>query len=84
MAGLDGSGRTELLENIFGIATRKEGEIYLDGKRVMNRNARESLANKFAMLTEERRATGIFAIRDIQANTTISSLRRYKVGAFLK
>lgn len=72
VAGLDGSGRTELLENIFGIATRKEGEIYLDGKRVMNRNARESLANKFAMLTEERRATGIFAIRDIQANTTIS------------
>ena len=83
VAGLDGSGRTELLENIFGIATRKEGEIYLDGKRVMNRNARESLANKFAMLTEERRATGIFAIRDIQANTTISSLRRYKVGPFL-
>ena len=83
VAGLDGSGRTELLENIFGIATRKEGEIYLHGKRVMNRNARESLANKFAMLTEERRATGIFGIRDIQANTTISSLPKYKKGPFL-
>ena len=83
VAGLDGSGRTELLENIFGIAKRKEGEIYLHGKRVLNRSARESLANKFAMLTEERRATGIFAIRDIQANTTISSLKRYKVGPFL-
>ena len=83
VAGLDGSGRTELLENIFGIATRKEGEIYLHGRRVMNRNARESLNNKFAMLTEERRATGIFGIRDIQANTTISSLPRYKKGPFL-
>lgn len=83
VAGLDGSGRTELLENIFGIATRKSGEIYLHGKRVMNRNAREALANKFAMLTEERRATGIFGIRDIQANTTISSLRRYLVGPLL-
>ena len=83
VAGLDGSGRTELLENIFGIATRKSGEIYLHGKQVKNRNARESLANKFAMLTEERRATGIFAIRDIQANTTISSLPKYKVGPFL-
>lgn len=83
IAGLDGSGRTELLENIFGIATRKGGEIYLHGKKVLNRNARESLANKFAMLTEERRATGIFGIRDIQANTTISSLRRYKTGPFL-
>ena len=83
IAGLDGSGRTELLENIFGIATRKEGEIYLHGKRVMNRNARESIKNKFALLTEERRATGIFGIRDIQANTTISSFKRYKVGPFL-
>lgn len=83
VAGLDGSGRTELLENIFGIATRKEGEIYLHGKQVMNRNARESLANKFAMLTEERRATGIFGILDIQANTTISSLRKYKKGPLL-
>ena len=83
IAGLDGSGRTELLENIFGIATRKEGEIYLHGKRVMNRNARESIKNKFALLTEERRATGIFGIRDIQANTTISSFQRYKVGPFL-
>lgn len=83
VAGLDGSGRTELLENIFGIATKKSGEIYLHGKQVLNRNARESLHNKFALLTEERRATGIFGIRDIQANTTISSLPRYKTGPFL-
>ena len=83
VAGLDGSGRTELLENIFGIATKKSGEIYLHGKQVLNRNARESLHNKFALLTEERRATGIFGIRDIQANTTISSLSRYKTGPFL-
>ena len=34
VAGLDSSGRTELLENIFGIATRKDGEIYLHGKQV--------------------------------------------------
>ncbi len=81
VAGLDGSGRTELLENIFGIATRRDGEISLHGKRVQNRNARESIANKFAMLTEERRATGIFGIRDIQANTTISSLPKYKMDA---
>lgn len=83
VAGLDGSGRTELLENIFGTATRKSGEIYVHGKGMKNRSARESIANKFAMLTEERRATGIFAIRDIQANSTISSLSRYKNGPFL-
>lgn len=78
IAGLDGSGRTEVLENIFGVATRKKGEIYLDGKRVRNANARESIKNGFALLTEERRATGIFGILDIQENTTISNLKKYK------
>ncbi len=77
-AGLDGSGRTETLENIFGIATRKNGTIKLNGKPVKNRNSRESIKNGFAMLTEERRATGIFGILSIRENTVISSLRKHK------
>ena len=52
IAGLDGSGRTETLENIFGIATRRDGVIKLDGKVVKNRNARESIKNGFALLTD--------------------------------
>ena len=83
IAGLDGSGRTEVLENIFGVATRKEGEIYLNGKQVKNRNAVESIKNGFALLTEERRATGIFGIRNIRENTVISSLKKYKNKAGL-
>ena len=39
IAGLDGSGRTEVLENIFGIATRKSGTLRLDGREVHNRRA---------------------------------------------
>lgn len=77
LAGLDGSGRTETLENIFGVATRKRGTIKLDGKQVLNRNARESIKNGFALLTEERRATGIFGIRSILENTVISSLKKH-------
>ena len=80
LAGLDGSGRTETLENIFGIATRKSGTIKLDGKQVLNRNARESIKNGFAMLTEERRATGIFGILNIRENTVISSLKKHRKG----
>ena len=83
IAGLDGSGRTEVLENIFGIATRKSGTIKLHGKQVFNKNASESIKNKFALLTEERRATGIFGILDIKENTTISSLPKYKKGLLL-
>lgn len=83
LAGLDGSGRTETLENIFGIATRKSGTIKLDGKQVLNRNARESIKNGFAMLTEERRATGIFGILNIRENTVISSLKKHRKGIAL-
>ena len=83
MAGLDGSGRTELLEQIFGITTKKSGKITLDGKEVKNRNPHESIKNGFALLTEERRATGIFGILNIRENTTISSLKKYQTGPFL-
>ena len=84
LAGLDSSGRTETLESIFGIRTRKSGKIYLDGKECLNRNAGESIKNGFALLTEERRATGIFAVLNIRENTVISSLKRHKrLGFFL-
>ena len=83
LAGLDGSGRTETMENIFGSTTRKSGTIRLDGKQVLNRNARESIKNGFAMLTEERRATGIFGILNIRENTVISSLKKHRKGIAL-
>ena len=83
LAGLDGSGRTETLENIFGVATRKDGTIKLDGKVCRNRNSRESIRNGFALLTEERRATGIFGILNIRENTVISSLRKHLKGGVM-
>ncbi len=80
IAGLDGSGRTEVLENIFGSMTREGGKIILHGKEIRNRTPGEAIKNGFALLTEERRATGIFGIRDIEDNTVISSLKDYLVG----
>ena len=78
LAGLDSSGRTETLESIFGIRTRKEGIISLNDQPCFNRSAGESIKNGFALLTEERRATGIFGVLDIKANTVISSLKRHR------
>ena len=77
LAGLDSSGRTETLESIFGIRTRKEGIISLNDQPCFNRNAQESIKNGFALLTEERRATGIFGCLSIKDNTVISSLKRH-------
>ena len=76
-AGLAGAGRTEVIENLFGISEREGGKIYLSGKEIKNRNPRESIRNGFALLTEERRATGIFGGLNIRENTTISSLKKH-------
>lgn len=78
LAGLAGAGRSELLENIFGISTRESGHLYLNGKEIFNRTPREAIRNGFAFLTEERRSTGIFGILDITENTTLTALRKYR------
>ena len=80
VAGLDGAGRTELLENIFGLSERSEGRLYLNGEEIKNKSAREAIANGFAFVTEERRASGIFGILNIRENMTVSSLKKYRVG----
>ena len=80
IAGLDGSGRTEVLENLFGVMTREGGSIKLHGRPIENRTPREAIKNGFALLTEERRATGIFGIRNIRENTVISNLKSYLMG----
>ena len=79
-AGLAGAGRSETMENLFGLSARESGEIYLHGKRIFNRTPREAIKNGFAFLTEERRATGIFGILDICENTTVSKLKKYLRG----
>ena len=80
VAGLDGSGRTEVLENLFGAMTREGGTITLHGREIRNKGPKEAIKNGFALLTEERRATGIFGIRDIKENTVISNLKNYLMG----
>ena len=83
LAGLAGAGRTEVLECLFGLRARESGEMTLDGKPIRNGNAREAIANGFALLTEERRSGGIFGILDITENTVISHLRAYRRWGFL-
>ena len=84
IAGLDGSGRTELLEAIFGLSARKSGIMRLRGETVKNRNPIESKRSGFALITEERRRDGIFGILNIRENATISSLNKFTALFFLK
>lgn len=80
IAGLVGSRRTELLETIFGIRHHSSGELILHGKKVENKDSRVAINNGFALLTEERRATGIFGGLDIKFNTIIASIDNYSKG----
>ena len=78
IAGLVGSKRTEIVETIFGMREKASGKITIKGKEVKNHNPNEAIANGFALVTEERRATGIYGMLDINFNSTISNLDRYK------
>lgn len=83
IAGLVGSKRTELLETLFGTAHKEKGEVILHGKPIQNRNAKESIKNGFALLTEERRATGIIPLQSITFNSVLANLTAYKKTGFL-
>jgi methyl-galactoside transport system ATP-binding protein len=78
VAGLVGAGRTEMVEALFGARTLSSGEILIDGKKIDNSNPHKAINNHFALLTEERRQTGIYPVADITFNSTISNVQAYK------
>ena len=81
--GLVGAGRTELLETIFGVRTRAAGRVYFKDRLMNFNDAKDAIDHGFAMITEERKANGLFLKCDLTFNTTISSLEQYKTGVAL-
>ena len=81
--GLVGAGRTELLETIFGVRTRAAGRVYLNHQLMNFNSAKEAMEHGFAMITEERKANGLFLKGDLTFNTTIANLNAYKNGVAL-
>ena len=81
--GLVGAGRTELLETIFGIRTRAAGRVYFNNKLMNFNSAKEAMEHGFALITEERKANGMFAKGNLIFNTTIANLDSYKHGVAL-
>ena len=77
ISGLMGSRRTETVETIFGIRTLESGAIEKDGRRIGNHTTREAIDNGFALITEDRRQSGIFAGLSIEFNTTIANAGNY-------
>ena len=78
IAGLVGAKRTDIVETLFGIREKSGGTITLHGKTINNHTAHEAINNGFALVTEERRSTGIYAYLDIGFNSLISNIQNYK------
>ncbi|WP_427884725.1 sugar ABC transporter ATP-binding protein [Kribbella sp. GL6] len=79
LAGLLGSGRTELLETLYGVAPggTLTGRIVLQGKPIRPRSPRQALAHGIGFVPEDRRASGLVLFHSILANTVVSSLPAY-------
>ncbi|MGF1719955.1 galactose/methyl galactoside ABC transporter ATP-binding protein MglA [Vibrio kyushuensis] len=78
IAGLVGSKRTDIVETLFGVRERSDGEIHLHGRPMKNRDAHEAIGNGFALVTEERRSTGIYSNLDITFNSLVANVDEYK------
>ncbi|MGL5175332.1 MAG: galactose/methyl galactoside ABC transporter ATP-binding protein MglA [Cetobacterium sp.] len=78
IAGLVGSKRTDIVETIFGIREKSTGTVTINGKVVENRSSLEAIQNGFALVTEERRATGIFPQLNVEFNSLISNMSHYE------
>jgi methyl-galactoside transport system ATP-binding protein len=77
IGGLVGAQRTELVESIFGLRKTVAGEILIDGKKAEIRSPRDAIRRGVALITEDRRGSGIFPLLSITMNTAIASLGNY-------
>ncbi|TLG81384.1 sugar ABC transporter ATP-binding protein [Vagococcus zengguangii] len=77
IGGLVGAQRTELVEAIFGLRSIEKGELIKDGEPINIQSPQDAIAHKLALLTEERRATGIFGILSVLDNTVIVNQKKY-------
>jgi ribose transport system ATP-binding protein len=74
--GLQGSGASELFMGLFGgYGTRTRGQVWLEGRPVQLISPKRAIANRVALLTNDRKATGLVLSESIAANATLADLR---------
>lgn len=73
LAGLVGSGRTEVMRAIFGADAYDSGDIYVNDKKVEIKKPKDAMNLSIAFLTEDRKGQGLILNQDINYNVNISS-----------
>lgn len=85
VAGLVGSGRSNVAETLFGVTPASSGTIELFGKPVTISSPTEAIRHQMAFLTEDRKDTGCLLILDILENMQIAVLQdKYVKGGFVQ
>jgi inositol transport system ATP-binding protein len=83
VAGLMGAGRTELIEAVFGVTRSHGGSISADGKRVKINSPADAIRSGMALLTEDRKLTGLYLNASVRENMFIANINKYMVGPFI-
>lgn len=84
IAGLVGAGRTELVRAIFGADRIDSGEIFISGKDIKIKSPINSIKNKIALVTEDRKQQGLILKFSVKKNITITNLKEIvKMGIVL-
>ena len=83
LAGLVGSGRTEIARAIFGADPIERGEVRVDGRPVRVRTPREAADAGIAMLPESRKEQGLVMTRSVRENTTLAALGALASGGIV-
>lgn len=83
VGGLVGAQRTELMEGLFGIRCHSKGTIIYNNEVQNINRPQDAIKKGMALLTEDRRATGILGVLSIEENVAISSLDKYLDFGFI-
>lgn len=76
VAGLMGSGRTEILQSLFGIRKKINGNIHVNGKKVDIRNVQDAINEGIVLVPEDRRRQGLVLIHSVKENIVLPNLRK--------
>jgi ribose transport system ATP-binding protein len=83
MSGLVGAGRTETVRAIFGADPLDSGKIYIKGKEVTIKSPKQAIQAGIALLTEDRKGSGLVLAQTIRTNLILSSFKHHSDGLFL-
>jgi len=84
LAGLIGSGRTELARAVFGADPPDSGEILIEGRQVHVSSPAEAIRAGIGYLSEDRKLVSLALSMSVRANLTLANLKKYSLGPFIR